>query len=273
MNNYNDGVFKTPGMESTPAKRTTDSSIVSQKYAILGTSAAQLDDICSMYKDRAWGDIMIGYNSRPTTPPNTVTRPVISHDEILFLYYIDLVTDPYKYGDELDKEMATVEAELRELGKWPDVISYLIYLEEEKMRIEEDRAAKLEKFMESEKIMDEKRQKHKLKIVGMQEAARQQVANDKARAAAKLAARQVATVKDGEACKYYRDNGIPEPAREGWEAGCGYHKEGKCTHVHPDEPGWEAAVAKRKIARSGHRHGHYNNAPRSGGFRSGSTRW
>lgn len=267
MNTYNDGVRKTPGMESTPAQRKTDSSTVGQHYAVLGTPAAQLGDICSMFEDRAWGDIMMDYDNGPRTPPApTAPRPAISREEMLFMYYIDLATDPWKYGADLEEEMAETMAELQELGKWPEVIAHLIYLEEEKMRIEEERAAKNERLAELDKVIEEKRQKHKLKIAAMEEAARRQVAEDKARAAAKLAARQVATVKDGEACKYYRDNGTPEPAREGWEAGCDYHKQGKCKHVHPDEAGWDAAVAKRKANRKnhGHRHEHHH-APRGGG--------
>lgn len=213
---------------------------------------------------------MLDMDNGPRTPPaTTVARPVVSREEFLFRYYIDLATESCKYGEDLEEEMAETKAELQELGKWPDVIAYFIYLEEEKMKIEEARVARLERLAELDKEMDEKREAHKLKIATMHEAALRQMADDKARVLAKLAARQVATVKDGEACKYYRNNGTPEPAREGWNEGCDYHKQGKCKHVHPDEPGWDAAVAKRKAPghNHGHKSGHYHKKPAGGAGR------
>lgn len=253
------GVKKTPGMESTPVKRTTDSSTVGQHYAVLGTLAAQLGDICSMYEGASWGDLMMERESVVVTPPTTVPRSEISREEFLFRYYIDLATDPCKYGTDLEMEMADTKAELEELGKWADVLAHLIHLEEEKMKVVEERVAKDKEYAEWSAVLEKKRLDHQMKIAAMKEAAVKAIEEDKVRVATKLAARQLATVKSGRACRYFRNNGMPEPAKDGWEAGCGYHKEGKCRDIHPDEPGWNEAVATRKAY-----HGHHH-APRGGG--------
>ena len=296
MNTYRTGVNSTPGMESTPVKRTTDSSSVGQHYADLGAAAAKLADFCSKYNGASWGDIMLcdfkscescrrylpDYRMVGELCDSCVPRPPTpepTRAEFLFKIYMDYVEDPWKYGKDLEAEMAETEAELRKIGAWADVESHLNHLAEVERVLDEERAAEMAKAKEQAAIQEEKDREHKLKIAAMEEAARKAIAEDKARVAAALAARQVATVKNGRACKYFRNDGSPEPAQEGWVAGCGYHKEGKCPCIHPDEPGWDEAVANRKAhgRPPSHHHGGNRSYTTGGGvgFRkpNGGTRF
>jgi hypothetical protein len=212
----------------------------------------------------SWGDVIMSLDkSGAMTPPKPVAKPEITREEFLFRYYIDLATDPWKYGSELEMEMAETQAELEELGKWAEVLSHLILLEQEKMKIEEERAAKLEASIKKNEAFEAKRREHQKKIAAMKEVAAKAWKEEKDNAAAKIAGRQVATAKNGIACRYFRDNGMPEPATNGWEPGCDYYKHGKCPCIHPDEPGWDEAVVARKAKRgASHRH-----VPRgAGGF-------
>lgn len=133
-------VCKQTVMESTHVKRKTDSSSVGKYYADLGTPAAQLGDICSMFKGVSWADIMDGF-SRPIDDSTTAIRSAISHEEFLFRYYTDLMTDPYLYGSDLEDEKADTEAELRDLGKWDDVLTHLVYLKDTEVSQITERAA------------------------------------------------------------------------------------------------------------------------------------
>lgn len=48
-------------------------------------------------------------------------------------------------------------------------------------------------------------------------------------------------------CKFYCFQGVlgrEHPAENGWEAGCGFHKKGKCEFFHPDEPEWQIIIGK-----------------------------
>lgn len=237
-------------MESTPAQRNTDSPFVGQ-YASLGTSAAELGD-------KKWGDIMMDEDNGPRTPPaQAVFVEEISPVERLIRYAVDLLTEGSKYGEDLETELDETSAELESLGLWDALDEYLVYLEEVEKRVNEERDARLKELQEMEDLAEQKRLEHALKIAAMEKAAREQVEAEKAAALAAIAARHVTSTKNGTACKYYRNDGSPEPASKGWEPGCGYHKEGKCKHVHPDEPGWDEAVAKRKAEGHKHKHGHH----------------
>lgn len=286
MNTCCGGVKKTPGMESTPVKRTTDSPTVGQDYAVLGTPAAQLGDIYSMYKGVNWLKYAVfGFtpcgvcgSSMPShqlvgdmcdmcvpRPP----KPAPTRSQILSALRIDYEEEPWKYGNELEELKAKTEAELRAIGAWADVESHLNRLAEAERADEAQRAAKQKERAEKAAIQEEKNREHKLRIAEMEEAARKEIAEERARVAAALAARQAMTkvAKNDQACKYFRNNGTAEPAEKGWEPGCAYHKIGKCPFVHPDEQGWDAAVAKRKA--QGRPPRHPSGGHRSGGMTSG----
>jgi hypothetical protein len=269
------GAKGAPGMESTPVQKDLTGAGAVNGEPELGVPTV-MGAVCSTWRafgdaQASWGDIMMDRDeSGVVTPPITIVKSEISREEFLFRYYIDLTIDPCKYGTDLEMEMAETQAELEEMGKWPEVLSHLIRLEEEKMKVEEERLLSNKMYAEKLAAIEKKRAEHNAKIAAMKEAAAKAFEEDKALVAAKIAARKTATAKNGIACKYFRDNGTPEPARDGWEPGCGYHKEGKCPCIHPDEPGWDAAVAARRAKRAVHHH-----APRgAGGFGHGNaTSW
>lgn len=259
-------------MESTPVQKDLTGAGAVNGKPELGVSTV-MDTVCCWTKTAnwgmnfvSWGDMMMPRESGVETPPPV--RSKISHEEFIFWYYIDLATEPYKYGKDLETEMAKTQAELEEMETWPEVLSYLIGLDESKMKVEEERRLYNEKEDARMAAIEEKRLEHETRIAAMKEAAAKAYEEDKVNAAAKIAARHVAIAKNGIACKYFRNNGTPEPARDGWESGCNYHKEGKCPCVHPEEPGWDAAVVARKAKRAVHHH-----APRgAGGFGHGNWR-
>ena len=251
-----------------------------------GASAVKLDDLSSKYNGANWltyavfgfGPCGVCGSNMPfhqlvgdmcdmcvPRPP----KPAPTRAQILSALRIDYEEEPWKYGNELEELKAKTEAELRAIGAWADVESHLNRLAEAERADEAQRAAKQRERAEKAAIQEEKDREHRRRIAEMEEAIRRTLAEEKARVAAALAARQSMTVvaKNGHACKYYRNNGLPEPAQDGWEAGCGYHKIGKCPFIHPDEPGWKEAAEKRKS------HGrpplHPGSGSRAGGTSSG----
>jgi len=198
--------------------------------------------------------------------------PAPTREEFLSYLYIDYLEEPWKHGSELEEALADIAAELRELGEWERFQSYLTELEEKARKMEEERANEAAKAAEKAALREEKEREHKLKVAAMEEAARKELAEVKARAAAALAARQVVATKNGQACKYFRNNGMPEPASEGYNEGCDYHKLGKCPFVHPDEAGWSEAVAKRTANHKTHHHHHHAPRGAGGGNWRGSSR-
>jgi hypothetical protein len=74
-------------------------------------------------------------------------------------------------------------------------------------------------------------------------------------------------------CQYYCYQGVlgrEHPAENGWAAGCGYHKKGKCPFFHPDEPEWQVIIGATPMpSRPATPEPEWRSAGGAGGPRSG----